>query len=69
MRMNAEITMCRGSNMIIFYGRRPVDDLGRVNIPKEVRKQLQIQEGESLEVLVDEEAGRVIFQKTINKEI
>ena len=42
---------------------RRVDDLGRIAIPKEVRKQLEIKEGEPLEILIDEEEGRVVFQK------
>lgn len=39
---------------------RRVDDLGRVAIPKQVRKQLQIVTGDEMEVFVD--GNKVIFQ-------
>ena len=41
---------------------RRVDDLGRVVIPKEIRRQMRIREGEPLEIFVDNE-GSVIFRK------
>ena len=34
---------------------RRIDDLGRIVIPKEIRKNLRIKEGESLEIFVEEE--------------
>lgn len=41
---------------------RRIDDLGRVVIPKEVRKTLRIREGEPLEIFV-ESSGEVILKK------
>lgn len=40
---------------------RRIDDLGRVVIPKEIRRTLKIREGDPLEIFVDR--GAVIFQK------
>ena len=34
---------------------RRIDDLGRIVIPKEIRKNLRIKEGESLEIFVEDE--------------
>ena len=42
---------------------RRVDDLGRIVIPKEIRRNLGIREGEALEIFVDE--GCVCFKKYI----
>lgn len=42
---------------------RRVDDLGRIVIPKTVRQQLQIREGAPLEIFIDENNERIIFQK------
>ena len=41
---------------------RRVDDLGRVVIPKEIRRTLRIREGDPLEIYTDRE-GEVIFKK------
>ena len=41
---------------------RRVDDLGRIAIPKEVRRSLHIREGEPMEVFIDE-GGGVVFRK------
>ena len=41
---------------------RRIDDLGRVVIPKEIRKTLRIREGEPLEIFTDRE-GEVILKK------
>lgn len=41
---------------------RRIDDLGRVVIPKEIRKTLKIHEGSPLEIFTDSEAN-VIFKK------
>ncbi|MBQ1501143.1 MAG: AbrB/MazE/SpoVT family DNA-binding domain-containing protein [Firmicutes bacterium] len=41
---------------------RRIDDLGRVVIPKEIRRNLRIREGEPLEIFVDGE-GKIILQK------
>ena len=37
---------------------RRIDDLGRVVIPKEIRKVLRIKEGDPLEIFTDKEIGR-----------
>ena len=34
---------------------RKIDDLGRIVIPKEIRRTLKIRDGESLEIFVDKE--------------
>ncbi|HEY8436162.1 MAG: stage V sporulation protein T [Bacillaceae bacterium] len=41
---------------------RRIDDLGRVVIPKEIRRNLRIREGDSLEIYVDS-SGDVILKK------
>lgn len=41
---------------------RKVDDLGRIVIPKEIRKTLKIREGDELEILV-EESSKIILKK------
>lgn len=41
---------------------RRIDDLGRVVIPKELRRSLRIREGEPLEIYTDNEGG-VVFKK------
>lgn len=40
---------------------RRIDDLGRVVIPKEIRKNLRIKEGDNLEIFVENE--EIIFKK------
>lgn len=40
---------------------RRVDDLGRVVIPKEIRRSLRIREGEALEIFLED--GKVVFAK------
>lgn len=42
---------------------RRVDDLGRIVIPKEVRRQLRLAEGTPMELFVED--NKVIFQKYI----
>lgn len=42
---------------------RGVDDLGRIMIPKEVRRELTIEEGEPMEIYIDRKNGSVIFKK------
>lgn len=45
---------------------RRIDDLGRVVIPKEVRKTLRIKEGEPMEMFIEDDG--VIFKKyDVNK--
>ena len=46
---------------------RKVDGLGRVALPLETRKSLDIGEEDSLELLVDEENGRIMFEKVSKK--
>lgn len=41
---------------------RRIDDLGRVVIPKEIRRSLRIREGEPLEIFTDKEGG-IVFKK------
>lgn len=41
---------------------RRIDDLGRIVIPKEIRRTLRIREGDPLEIYTDS-AGKVIFKK------
>lgn len=41
---------------------RRIDDLGRVVIPKEIRRNLKIKEGDPLEIFLTENGG-VVFQK------
>jgi stage V sporulation protein T len=41
---------------------RRIDDLGRVIIPKELRRTLKIREGDPLEIFIDND-GNVIFKK------
>ena len=40
---------------------RRLDDLGRLVIPKEIRKQYRLREGDNIEIFTDEE--RIIIQK------
>lgn len=42
---------------------RRIDDLGRVVIPREIRKNLGIKEGDPLEIFVDPVEKMVCFQK------
>ena len=46
---------------------RRIDDLGRIVIPKDIRREMRIREGEPLEILVDRNEGLVCFQKLDNK--
>lgn len=43
---------------------RRIDDLGRVVIPKEIRRTLRIREGDPLEIFVDRD-GEVILKSTL----
>ncbi len=48
---------------------RRIDDLGRVVVPREIRKKLGIKEGDPLEIFIDPVDKMVCFQKyetTIN---
>ena len=41
---------------------RRIDDLGRVVIPKEIRKTMRLKEGAPLEIYTDKD-GEIIFKK------
>lgn len=41
---------------------RRMDDLGRVVIPKEIRRTMGIKEGDPLEIYTDHETGSVVFR-------
>ncbi len=41
---------------------RRIDDLGRIVIPKEIRKSLRIHDGENLEIFIENE-NRIVLQK------
>lgn len=45
---------------------RRVDDLGRVVIPKDIRRQLGIEEGDALELLMNEDS--VTFKRVENQD-
>ena len=45
---------------------RRIDELGRVVIPKEIRRTLRIREGDALEIYTDREGG-VILKKYSRK--
>lgn len=47
---------------------RRIDDLGRVVIPKEIRRSMKIKEGDALEIYTDRE-GCVIFKKYQSDEL
>jgi len=42
---------------------RRIDDLGRVVIPKEIRRTMRIREGDPLEIFVNTKSGEVTFKK------
>lgn len=53
----------------IFYMKatgivRRIDDLGRVVIPKEIRRTLRLREGTPLEIFTDRE-GEIILKNTL----
>ena len=45
---------------------RRIDDLGRVVIPKEIRRNFGIEEGDTLEIFTDDDC--VIFKKVKNQD-
>ena len=55
--MELEETLVKATGLI-----RKIDDLGRVVIPKEIRRTLRIREGDPLEIYTDRE-GEVILKK------
>lgn len=40
---------------------RRIDDLGRIVIPREIRKQIQVMEGDPMEIILDD--GDIIIRK------
>ena len=42
---------------------RRIDDLGRIVIPKDIRREMRIREGDPLEIFVDRHENIVGFQK------
>lgn len=59
----AEVAAYRGGLYLKATGIvRRIDDLGRVVIPKEIRRTLRIREGDPLEIFVDRD-GEVILKK------
>ena len=42
---------------------RRVDDLGRIVIPRDIRKQMNIGDGEAMEIFIDADKQMVCFQK------
>ena len=46
---------------------RKVDNLGRVTLPMEIRRFLDIEEGDDLQVLLDEKNGGIILKKAIKQ--
>ena len=47
---------------------RRIDDLGRVVIPKEIRCSLNIEEGDPLEIYIDDKTKSVMFKKYLENE-
>lgn len=45
--------------------RKVIDDLGRIVIPKEVRRELGIKEGDKLDIQIDENK-RIVLSKHVN---
>ena len=41
---------------------RRIDDLGRVVIPRDIRRNLKIREGDPLEICIDSKSGAVCFK-------
>ena len=46
---------------------RRIDDLGRIIIPRDIRREMGIREGDPLEIFVDKNEGLVCFRKMISK--
>ncbi len=44
---------------------RRIDDLGRVVIPKEIRRTLRIREGDPLEIFTDKEGEVILIRRRI----
>ena len=48
---------------------RRIDELGRIVVPKEIRKNLRIKEGENLEIFVDSEDNIVLKKHSLIKKM
>lgn len=48
---------------------RRIDELGRIVIPKEIRKNLRIKEGENLEIYVDKEENIILKKYSLIKRL
>ena len=48
---------------------RRIDELGRIVIPKEIRKNLRINEGENIEIYINEKENIVLKKHSLVKEI
>lgn len=48
---------------------RPIDDLGRIFIPKEIRKKLMLRVGENLEIYIDKENNIVLKKFSVISKI
>ena len=48
---------------------RRIDELGRIVVPKEIRKNLRIKEGENLEIFVDSEDNIVLKKHSLIKKL
>lgn len=48
---------------------RRIDELGRIVIPKEIRKSLRIKEGENLEIYVDKEENIILKKHSLMKRL
>jgi AbrB family transcriptional regulator (stage V sporulation protein T) len=54
------------SNFVI---NKRIDELGRIVIPKEIRKELKIREGDSLEITIDEKENIILKKHSVMKGI
>ena len=45
------------------YGTRRIDELGRVVVPADIRKSLDINDGDKLEIFVDYSQNSIIIKK------
>jgi len=65
---NQNITRKRGFMKATGIIRR-IDELGRIVIPKEIRKSLRIKEGENLEIYVDKEKNIILKKHSLIKKL
>ena len=48
---------------------RRIDELGRIVIPKEIRRTLRIHEGENIEIYIDEKENIVLKKYSVMKKL